>query len=200
MLEDFRLKVFMAVAHERSFTKASALLGVSQPAVSQNIAELEKGLGVRLFERMKGETVMTPEGEVFMTYAKKLLDEALAAENMLARLQPAVVRISASEELYNHLIGPAIETFSAIHSEITFERAMFGDADIVLSLKPSMGSPYDIPADSIARMRLSIYPAPKMGDLSATHEKTSYFDVIFQPSPAFACTRLCRMLKEFLIS
>ena len=83
MLEDFRLKVFMAVAQERSFTRASNLLGISQPAVSQNVAELEKGLGVRLFERMKGDTVMTPEGEVFMTYAKKLLEEAAAAENML---------------------------------------------------------------------------------------------------------------------
>ena len=135
MLEDFRLKVFMAVAQERSFTRASNLLGISQPAVSQNVAELEKGLGVRLFERMKGDTVMTPEGEVFMTYAKKLLEEAVAAENMLGRLQPSVVRISASEELYNYFIGPAIETFSAIHPEITFERAMFGDADLTLSLR-----------------------------------------------------------------
>ena len=200
MLEDFRLKVFMAVAQERSFTRASNLLGISQPAVSQNVAELEKGLGVRLFERMKGDTVMTPEGEVFMTYAKKLLEEAAAAENMLGRLQPSVVRISASEELYNYFIGPAIETFSAIHPEITFERAMFGDADLTLSLRQSHGSPYDIPADSIARIRLSIYPTPKMGDLSATHERTSYLEVIFKPSQAFACTKACRLLKELLIS
>ena len=33
MLEDFRLKVFMAVAHQKSFTKAAAALGISQPAV-----------------------------------------------------------------------------------------------------------------------------------------------------------------------
>ena len=111
MLEDFRLKVFMAVAQERSFTRASNLLGISQPAVSQNVAELEKGLGVRLFERMKGDTVMTPEGEVFMTYAKKLLEEAAAAENMLGRLQPSVVRISASEELYNYFIETHLEGF-----------------------------------------------------------------------------------------
>ena len=42
MLEDFRLKVFMAVRSEHSFTKAARSLGISQPAVSQNIAELEK--------------------------------------------------------------------------------------------------------------------------------------------------------------
>ena len=46
MLEDFRLKVFMAARSEHSFTKAARSLGISQPAVSQNIAELEKELGV----------------------------------------------------------------------------------------------------------------------------------------------------------
>ena len=77
MLQDFRLKVFMEVARQKSFTKAAAALGVTQPAISQNIAELEKGLGVRLFDRLKGETVLTPEGEVFSSYAERLLSTAL---------------------------------------------------------------------------------------------------------------------------
>jgi len=42
MLEDFRLKVFMAVAENRSFTKAAAVLRITQPAVSQNIADLKR--------------------------------------------------------------------------------------------------------------------------------------------------------------
>ena len=44
VLEDFRLRIFMAVAEKGSFTLAAKALGVSQPAVSQNIAELEKSL------------------------------------------------------------------------------------------------------------------------------------------------------------
>ena len=199
MLEDFRLKVFMEVARQKSFTKAAAALGVTQPAISQNIAELEKGLGVRLFDRLKGETVLTPEGEVFSSYAERLLSTAASASNMLAKLSPATVKISASEELYTYIISPALEKFSAIHPEITFERCLFGDADLTLKLKPSTGSPYDIPADSIARIRMSIYPTPKLGDLSATQEKTSYFEVMFKPSQAFSCTRLCRLLKEFIL-
>lgn len=200
MLEDFRLKVFVTVAQEKSFTKAAAVLGVSQPAVSQNIAEIEKGLGTKLFERMKGETVLTTEGEVFLSYAEKLLSTGAAAENMFARLAPATVKIAASEELYTYILSPALETFSRIHPEITFERCIFGDADLSLALKPSSGSPYDIPADSIARIRMSIYPTPKLGDLSATQEKTSYFEVMFKPSQAFSCTRLCRLLKEFILT
>jgi DNA-binding transcriptional LysR family regulator len=73
MLEDFRLQVFMAVCRERSFTKAAAELGVSQPAVSQNIAELERIVGMKLFARLKGEIALTGEGEVFKDYAERLL-------------------------------------------------------------------------------------------------------------------------------
>lgn len=199
MLDDFRLKVFIAVAQEKSFTKAAASLGVTQPAVSQNVAELEKALGVKLFERQKGETVLTEHGNVFSVYASRLLDTGSAASNMFAKLSPATVRVAASEELYTYILSPALETFSRIHPEINFERSLFGDADLTLALRPSTGSPYDIPADSVARIRMSVYPAPKMGDLSATHEKTSYFDVLYQPSQAFACTRLCRLIRELII-
>ena len=82
MLEDFRVKVFITVAQEQSFTKAASVLGVSQPAVSQNVAELEKGLGVELFDRKRGEVVLTSEGKVFMNYARTLLETGTAAENM----------------------------------------------------------------------------------------------------------------------
>lgn len=200
MLDEFRLKVFMTVAQEKSFTKAAAVLGVTQPAVSQNIAELEKGLGVKLFERQKGETVLSDEGKVFSIYADRMLQNESAAANMFAKLAPAVVKVSASEEVYTYILGPALDTFSKIHPEIRFERCLFGDADLVLALKPSTGSPYDIPTDSIARIRMSIFPTPKLGDLSATQEKTSYFDVLYQPSQAFACTRLCRLIKELIIT
>lgn len=200
MLEDFRLKIFMTVVQEKGFTKAASSLGITQPAVSQNIAELEKSLGAKLFERLKGETVLTTEGEVFMKYAEKLLSTQIEAEALFAKLPETTVRISSSDELYRYWLFPALEKFVCIHPEIIFERAIFDDADLVVTLQPSSGSPFDIPAESIARIRMSMYPTPKLGDLSATRDKTSYFDVIFRPAPAFAGTRLCRVLKDFLIS
>jgi len=200
MLEDFRLKVFMAVAENRSFTKAAAVLRITQPAVSQNIAELEKTVGSKLFDRLKGETVLTTEGRVFMEYAQRLLAVCSSAENMFTKLPTSMVRISASEEVYNYFVSPSIEAFAKVHPEVTFERAIFDDADLVITLRPCGSSPFDIPADSIARIRMSVFPTPKMGDLAATREKTSYFDVIYQPTQAFACTRLCRLLQEYLTS
>ena len=221
MLEDFRLQVFMTVAQERSFTKAAAALGVSQPAVSQNVAELEKLVGAKLFERLRGETVLTGEGEVFEQYAEKMLASCAGLDSMFAKIAPTVVRISASEELYNYMVSPALESFRKIHPEVVFERTMFENADLVISLKPASASAYDIPADSIARIRMSIFPTPSLGTvmaspketdlctgisttsqssaLSTSQETTSHFDVLFLPTPVFSCTRICRLIREFLV-
>ena len=200
MLEDFRLKVFMTVAAEGSFTKAAAVLGVSQPAVSQNVAELEKLTGAKLFERLRGEVVLTPQGKVFMEYVQKIMGSCSSVAGIFAKVSPAVVRVSASEEVFSFYLAPALEKFMLVHPEVSFERAMFEDADVAVVLKPSPESPFEIPADSIARMRVSMAPTPKMGDYKATHEKSSYFDLLWQPTPAFACTQICRLLKDILTS
>ena len=195
MLEDFRLKVFMAVVQERSFTKAAKVLGITQPSVSQNIADLEKTTGRKLFDRLKGTVVLTAEGEVFLIYVQKLLEACASVDDMFSKVSPAVVKIAASEEIYAYLVGPALESFSKVHPDVIFERCMFGEADLNITLKPSSAVSSD---DSILRIRMSVFPTPKTGDLPATHEKTSYFDVVFQPSPAFSYTRLYRLIKEFI--
>lgn len=200
MMDDFRLKVFMAAAVEGSFTKAAAALGVTQPAVSQNIAELEKLTGVKLFERLRGEVVLTPQGQVFRRYAETMLASSSLAANMFDRLSPTLVRISATEEVFSYYIAPALEDFMAVHPEITFERAIFEDADVAIVLKPSPDSVFETPTDSIARIRISMSLPPKMGDYKATHEKTVYFDLLWQPVPSFACTKVCRLLKDFITS
>ena len=188
----------MAVAQEGSFTKAAASLGVTQPAVSQNIAELEKSLGVKLFERLRGEVVLTPEGEVFMKYARNILESCSKAESMFTDLQPRTIRVAASEEIYEYVIAPALESFLKVHRDIVIERVMFGEADLTLALAKAPDSPFEPNPDAVLRLRLSVSPAMKMGDFSATHEKISYFDLLFKPSATFAGTKLCRVLKDYL--
>ena len=72
MLDDQRLNIFEAVARERSFTAAARKLGLSQPAVSQCIADLEKKTGVRLFDRQRGAVTLTPAGETFRLFAARI--------------------------------------------------------------------------------------------------------------------------------
>ena len=72
MFEDSRISVFMAVAREGSFTKAARSLGISQPAVSQNIADLEKETGTLLFERKRGSVALTTNGKKFKEFADQI--------------------------------------------------------------------------------------------------------------------------------
>ena len=65
MLEDFRLRVFMTVAAEGSFTKAAQALNISQPAVSQHIAELEKNGSITLLVEGADALIELADVEIF---------------------------------------------------------------------------------------------------------------------------------------
>lgn len=80
MIEDFRIKVFVTLARCGSFTAAARELNVSQPAVSQNISELEKKLGVLLFNRARGSVTLTDNGTLFLGYANQIMHWYAAAE------------------------------------------------------------------------------------------------------------------------
>ena len=204
MLDDFRLRIFKTLAREGSFTKAASKLQISQPAVSQNIAELEKMLSQTLFERQRGAVLLTKEGEIFMKYADKILESYEEADSAFTAIAPTTVSIAASEELYSYIIAPALQDFISIHPEVSFERCMTETPDLKLTMQPSSSRPFDLPAESVIRLKWTMSAAPHLGtdtatgDLSVTREKSMYFDILFQPSPVFGCTLLCRILKEFL--
>ncbi|MBQ9475133.1 MAG: LysR family transcriptional regulator [Bacteroidales bacterium] len=80
MVEDFRLKVFETLVRIGSFTAAARELGISQPAVSQNISELEKSLGEKLFNRERGAVSLTDKGKLFKGYADQILHWYRAAD------------------------------------------------------------------------------------------------------------------------
>jgi DNA-binding transcriptional LysR family regulator len=60
------IEIFRALMHAGSTGKAAALLGISQPAVSQSLKKFETGSGLRLFERSRGRLVPTPEARALM--------------------------------------------------------------------------------------------------------------------------------------
>lgn len=84
-MEDYRIKVFMAVCSAGSFTKAAERLGITQPAVSQNIAELEKYIGTSVFSRSGGKVSLTPQGEIFRRSAEKIEKTCNDMDNLFMR-------------------------------------------------------------------------------------------------------------------
>lgn len=74
-----QLRYVIAVAKTGNFSRAAELCHVSQPSLSQQIQKLEAELEIRLFDRMKKRSVLTPQGEAFLPRALKILDEVAAA-------------------------------------------------------------------------------------------------------------------------
>jgi len=70
------LKYIVAVAAERHFGRAAERSFVSQPSLSAAVRNLEEELGVQIFERGKGEVLLTPVGEEIVTQARRALEEA----------------------------------------------------------------------------------------------------------------------------
>lgn len=78
------LRYVVAVANERNFGRAALRCFVSQPALSVAIQKLEEELGVRLFERGKGEITVTPLGERVVEQAQRVLEEAARIRELVA--------------------------------------------------------------------------------------------------------------------
>ncbi len=83
----FQLETFLAVAEERSFSRAAARLHRTQPAVSQTVARLEAELGETLLERSSRDGTLTDAGELLGEYARKMLNLRNEAEEALADLR-----------------------------------------------------------------------------------------------------------------
>lgn len=80
-----QLRYAVAVAQRLSFTRAAAALSIAQPALSQQIAGLERELGVRLFERTNRRVLLTDAGRAFVSRAERILaDVDRTAEEMTA--------------------------------------------------------------------------------------------------------------------
>ncbi|MDF5752882.1 LysR family transcriptional regulator [Spongiactinospora sp. TRM90649] len=88
------LACLASVARHLGFSRAAAELSMSQPAVSQAIGRLERGLGLRLFERTSREVRLTAAGAALLPYAEALLDDAAAfsaeAGRLAAQATPAI--------------------------------------------------------------------------------------------------------------
>ncbi|MBB5318058.1 LysR family transcriptional regulator [Tunturibacter empetritectus] len=108
-----QMETFLAVAEERSFSRAAARLHRTQPAVSQAIAKLEGELGEVLFERSSRDGTLTDAGEVLREYASKLLNlrnEAAGALTELRELHRGRLNLAANEYTCLYLL-PLLDEF-----------------------------------------------------------------------------------------
>ena len=93
---------------------------------------------MKLFQRLRGETMMTDAGALFYQYATDILAKYDEMEQMFLRFPDKVVKVAASDEIYNHLVSNLLDTFLRLHSEVVFQHSfMQEDADLRVTIAPS---------------------------------------------------------------
>jgi DNA-binding transcriptional LysR family regulator len=123
--------VFLAVARERSFTRAAAKLGMTQSALSHTIRALESRLGVRLLTRTTRSVAPTEAGErLLQNVAPRLeeIDAEIAAISDLGDRPAGTIRITATDHVIDNVLWPRLAAvlprYPDIHVEISAEYRM----------------------------------------------------------------------------
>lgn len=111
------MNTFMKVAEKENFTKAGEELGMTQPAVSHQIKQLEEEVGHKLIIRNKSGLILTPEGEIVLKYARRLY---ALNEKMLLELQGknkilSLVRVGITHTCESNLTAAALASVSNNH-------------------------------------------------------------------------------------
>jgi DNA-binding transcriptional LysR family regulator len=127
------LHILMAAAQVGTMAKAAAELGVSQPAVSKAIAEIERTVGVRLLDRTPKGLVPTEYGHALLRRAVKVFDELKqVVEELRFLADPATgqLRLGCSESMTAGLLPAIIEHLSSRYPKITLHAAQISFAPL----------------------------------------------------------------------
>lgn len=129
------LLAFLAVARERSFTRAAARLGVSQSALSHTIRGLEERLGLRLLTRTTRSVAPTEAGERLVRIAGprfEEIDAELAALSELREKPAGTIRVTTGEHAAETILWPALAELLPSYPDIKVELIVdYGLTDIV---------------------------------------------------------------------
>ncbi|MBY5970393.1 LysR family transcriptional regulator [Halomonas denitrificans] len=190
------LAVFVAVVDHGGFSAAARARHVAQSAVSQTIASLEQRLDTPLFKRQERPIQLTPEGEVLLQHARRLLDDASATELAMRELKGLVkgeVRIGIPSMLGSYYLPPLLMGFAARHPGIRMTvieagarrlQALIKERELDLGIVVEDGTNHDLETETLLCEEMVIcaprdHPFVSQGQVSAA-EFLSQPLVLFQ--------------------
>ena len=195
----FQLETFLAVAEERSFSRAAARLHRTQPAVSQAVAKLESELGEILLDRSSRDGTLTDAGEILRDYALKLLNlrtEAAGALSELRELHRGRLNLAANEYTSLYLL-PLLDEYRRQnpHIKVAVQRSLASripdevlnhSVEIgVLSFKPDDAQVHSVVVyrDELALVVNPRHPMARSGEVTIRQLGTQNFIAHNVPSP-----------------
>nr|WP_175798500.1 LysR family transcriptional regulator [Burkholderia anthina] len=152
--------VFLAVARDRSFTRAAARLGVSQSALSQTVRDLETRLGVRLLTRTTRSVSTTEAGEALFQAVAPRIDEIemkLAAVSDFRDKPAGVVRITATEHPIDTIIWPKLRHVLPDYPDIRVELSVDYGLSNIVEERYDIGVRY---GDQVAKDMIAVRISP----------------------------------------
>lgn len=127
-----QLRYFVAVAEELNFTRAAARLHIAQQALSAQIRQLEKAVGVTLFRRTTRTVELTPAGAAFLSEVRSVpvaLDRSVRAARRIEANESGVLTIGTGEGGALTLTEPILSGFRARHPGVQVDVKVYSYAD-----------------------------------------------------------------------
>ncbi|MDE0091850.1 MAG: LysR family transcriptional regulator [Oligoflexia bacterium] len=133
---DFQnLQTFCAVISEGSMTAAASKLSITQPAVSQQIRQLEKDFGVKLLSRNARKVKPTVQGQIFYETSNRILNLIQNARNSIRALSLNLsgekINVSTINSIGLHLVSPVISNFLKLNNEMKLS-LLYGTGESVV--------------------------------------------------------------------
>ena len=159
--------MFRSIAETQSVSQAAQALGVSPPAISRALRQIEEALGRDLFDRKGRQLILNPHGELLLEAVR---DMDLRLESVIDRLADSdasgAVRLGAVGQLGRVFLLPAIRALSEqypkmqlsivhLEPETAIERLKSGMLDLFLALNVAVGEP--LPSLRLAELELAVY-------------------------------------------
>jgi DNA-binding transcriptional LysR family regulator len=129
-----QLRIFVGVARELSVTRAASALGISQPAASQAVRELERRLDTTLFEREKNRLRLTYHGDLFFGPALQMLEEASRVGHALTQPKGRLageLNFGASTTIGNYIMPEPLQRFRQAQPDVRIRMTIAHTATVV---------------------------------------------------------------------
>ena len=204
------LKIFLAVAQERSFSRAAAKVHRTQPAVSQAVRRLEVELGEQLFDRSSKTGTLTEAGRMLQNYGQRLVrlaEETESAVRDLRDMRRGRVLIGANEAAV-HTLLPLISRFRQRYPDITIDvrrvparqiavEVQQGSLDFgALTFHPSEEGLLEVPVGT-DELVLLVPPSHRLADRrQVAMEDIAEERVVAHNDPSPARERVLRLFEE----
>lgn len=162
-----QLRVFWAIAHSDTLTKAAKQLGLAQPSLSQQLSKLESTVGTQLFHRRAGEMTLTEAGNYLLPRAEHVLRGMREIEDGLAQYgdgKRVTLRIAGINSALRVILPEAIRRMQDLHPTADFDIQESAPGDVLEMLYGRRISIGLVAANSIAEAGIGFSQVPVVDD------------------------------------